>query len=242
MIWSYLLNCGLGLVFLITYLFCITSVDDALNDASGYPFIFVFSQSVSPAGVKGLTFIVVILIFAGTLGFNLSTSRQTWSFARDRGLPFSSWIAHVDPKLHLPVNSVTLTCGITIALSLINLGSDVAFNAIISLNLVSLMITYTISIGCVLYRRIYHPELLPACRWSLGKWGVPINAISVVYSMFAFFWSFWPNAQPVDLEGFNWASVMFVGVFIISTIYYFAIARKHFKGPVVLVEGYRREE
>jgi choline transport protein len=129
MIGAYLMNGSLGLVFLISYMFMVTDVDAALNDASGYPHIWVFGQTVGKGGVVALNTIPIVLIFAGTLTYNLSTSRQTWAFARDHGLPFSSWISTVNQRLQTPANSVTVTCLITIALSLINIGSDVAFNA-----------------------------------------------------------------------------------------------------------------
>lgn len=129
MIGAYIMNGSLGIVFLVTYMFMITDVQAALDDATGYPHIWVFSQTVSTGGVVALNTIPIVLIFAGTLTYNLSTSRQTWAFARDHGLPFSNWIGSVNKKLETPANSVTVTCLITIALSLINIGSDVAFNA-----------------------------------------------------------------------------------------------------------------
>ncbi|EOA83172.1 hypothetical protein ACJQWK_00061 [Exserohilum turcicum] len=241
MIGAYLMNGSLGIVFLISYMFMVTDVEAALGDASGYPHLWVFSQAVSPGGVVALNSIPTVLIFAGTLTFNLSTSRQTWAFARDHGLPFSNWIGHVNPKLQVPANSVTVTCIITIALSLINIGSDVAFNAIISLNVVALMITYMFSIGAVLYRRIKHPELLPACRWSLGKWGVPINLGGVLYSTHALFWCFWPETTSAAPQDFNWAVVMFGGVAVLCLIDYVIRGRKQYKGPVVLVDGFKGE-
>jgi amino acid transporter len=238
MVGSYILNGSLGLVFLISYLFAMTDLDAALNDPTGYPFLTVFAQAVSLPAVNGLTFIVTFLIFCGTLSYNLSTSRQTWAFARDQGLPFSNWIAYVHPKWKVPANSVAVTSGITIVLSFINIGSDVAFNAIISLNLVSLMITYTVSIGCVLHRRIYHPELLPPAKWSLGRAGVAVNTGALLYSSFCFFWCFWPNAVPVNRENFNWAVVMFIAVFFFCLVDWLLRAKNVFKGPVVLVEGW----
>jgi choline transport protein len=129
MIGAYLMNGSLGIVFLVSYMFMITDVTAALEDASGYPHIWVFSQSVGKGGVVALNTIPIVLIFAGTLTYNLSTSRQTWAFARDNGLPFSSWIGKVNKRLDTPANSVTVTCAITIGLSVINLGSDTAFNA-----------------------------------------------------------------------------------------------------------------
>jgi choline transport protein len=238
MVGAYLLNGGLGLVFLISFLFAITDLDAALADETGYPFLTVFASAVSTSGVNGLTSIVTILIFAGTLSYNLSTSRQTWAFARDQGLPFSNWIAHVHPGLQIPANAVGVTALLTIALSLINIGSDVAFNAIISLNVVSLMLTYCMSIGCVLYRRMRQPQLLPSARWSLGRFGVPVNALGLAYSTHAFFWCFWPNATPVTPTDFNWASVMFVAVLLFCVVDWFARARKVFTGPVVLTDGW----
>jgi choline transport protein len=129
MIGAYLMNGSLGIVFLVSYMFMITDVEAALEDSSGYAHIWVFAQAVSKGGVVALNAIPIVLIFAGTLTYNLSTSRQTWAFARDNGLPFSSWISKVNKKLETPANSVTVTCLITIALSLINIGSSAAFNA-----------------------------------------------------------------------------------------------------------------
>ena len=244
MLYSYTLNGALGLIFLVTYVFCIVDIAGALDDASngsGYPYMYTFTQAFSPAAFNVLSAIVVILIYAGTLSYNLSTSRQTWAFARDNGLPFSKWIAAVHPKLEVPINSVSVTCIFTILLSLINIGSDAAFNAIVSLNLVSLMITYMTSIGCVLYRRVYFPELLPKCRWSLGKWGVAINGFAFLYSTFTFFWCFWPQVTPTDILDFNWSVVMFVAIMIISAVDWFVRARKSYAGPVTLVEGYKNQ-
>ncbi|KAL5115358.1 hypothetical protein ACEQ8H_006734 [Pleosporales sp. CAS-2024a] len=239
MIGSYLVNGGLGIVFLISYMFMITDVEQALNDASGYPHIWVFSQTVGRGGVVALNTIPTVLIFAGTLTYNLSTSRQTWAFARDQGLPFSSWIGAVNQKLETPANAVTITCAITIALSLINIGSDTAFNAIISLNVVSLMLTYVVSIGAVLYRRIRHPDLLPRCQWSLGPYGVPVNLAGLTYSLWAFFWCFWPESTPIDLASFNWAVLMFIGTSLLAVMDYLLRGRRLYKGPVLLVQGYK---
>lgn len=238
---SYILNGILGLVFLVTYLFCITSIDDALNDPSTYPFIYVFRNAVSTGGVNALTIIILVLVIASNISFNASTSRQTFAFARDNGLPFSKWISHVHPTKQIPANAVALSCMITVLLSLINIGSPVAFNAIISLQVVALMLTYLISISCVLYRRLRHPELLPKARWSLGWWGIPVNVLSLAYSGFGFFWSFWPNTTPVDLESFNWSVVIFAGVTAMSLVMYWAQGRKVYDGPVTLVESDSRK-
>ena len=237
MFWSYVLNGVLGLVLLTTYLFCLPSVTDAIDDPSGFPFIYVFQKAVSTNGVNALTIMLLVLVIASNISFNASTSRQTFAFARDRGLPFADWIGRVHPTLHIPANAVALTCILTCILSLINIGSAAAFNAVISIQVAALMASYSISISCVLYRRVYHPELLPTARWSLGRWGVPINMFGVGYVTFAFFFSLWPNATPVDAVTFNWSIVIFAGVMVVTAITYFVSGRKVYDGPVTTVEG-----
>ena len=98
-----------------------------------------------------------------------------------------------------------------------------------------------VSIGCVLYRRVYHPELLPKAQWSLGRSGIIINAGAFLYSSFAFFWSFWPNGTPVTAPDFNWAVVMFFATFLIAIVDWVVRGRKHYDGPVVLSEGWHQE-
>lgn len=233
---SYVVNGLMGLILLISYLFCIPSIDDALGDATGYPFLYVFRSSMSTGAVNALTTVVLLLVISSNIDFGTSASRQAYAFARDNGLPFSSWISSVHPKLQVPTYAIGLTSVITIALSLINIGSSTAFNAIISLQLVSLMLTYAVSIGCVLIKRVLHPELLPKARWSLGRFGIVVNAGGLIYAVYAFFWCFWPVSTPVELKTFNWSVLIFVTVAVVSMVMYVFQGRHVYDGPVTLVQ------
>ena len=127
MLWSYILNGSMGFVMLITYCYCLTDVHAALNSKSGFPYIYVFQTGTgSTGGAVGLTSVILILGIAGATSFFASTSRQTFAFARDKGLPGYKWIGTVHPRLLIPLNAILVTYGFTIVLSLINLGSTIA--------------------------------------------------------------------------------------------------------------------
>lgn len=82
------LNGFLGFGMLLAVLFCLGDVDAALQTPTGYPFIEIFQQAVGTiGGATAMTTIVVALGICGTIGFLASSSRMTWAFARDRGLP-----------------------------------------------------------------------------------------------------------------------------------------------------------
>jgi amino acid transporter len=239
--WGYIGNGLLALVVLIAYLFSIPSVDDALNDATNFPFIYVFENCVSTAGVNALTVIILIPVIFSNILFNASTARQTYAFARDNGLPFGKWISKVDHKRKIPTNAIFLSCLISMLLSLINIGSATAFNAIISLNVAALMFTYAISMSCVIYSKMCHPERLPAKQWSLGRMSLPVNILGLLYVLFALFWSFWPAEPSVTLDTFNWSVVIFVAVFVVSLVMFVCHGRLCYFGPAVAVNRNLRD-
>ena len=159
-----------------------------------------------------------------------------FAFARDRGLPASKWVGQMNQKWSIPFNSVYATSFAVALLSLINLGSTLAFNIIVSLSLLGLLSTYMISIGCVLLKRI-KGEPLPHARWSLGRAGIAVNGFAFLYSAFVIVFSCFPAVIPVDLASANWAPVVWVGVMIVAVVVYFVYGKKHYTAPVEFVEG-----
>lgn len=84
------------------------------------------------------------------------------------------------------MNAIYVTGLFSFLLSLIYIGSEVAFYAITSLFTVALLQCYMFSIGSILWRRIYLPETVPECSFGLGRWGIPINATAVIWCAWSF--------------------------------------------------------
>jgi choline transport protein len=94
--WAASVNGSLGFVMVITFCFTLGSVFDILETPTGYPFIQVFYNATqSNAGTSVMTAILIVNITSACISTVATASRQTWSFARDQGLPFSSYIAYV---------------------------------------------------------------------------------------------------------------------------------------------------
>ena len=237
MISVYIINFCLIFPAILTVCYHIPVVSDALADPTLYPTIYVLRQSMSAGWMTAILVVIVLLLICSNIAYLAPVTRDMFAFARDGGLPFSDWISKVDQKRHIPTNAVIVTSVISICLGLIYLGSITAFYAITSLLTVALLQCYCLSIGCLLWRRIFHPETLPPAQFSMGKWGIPVNASAVVYAFWSFFWSFWPQTYPVTAPLFNWASVIFVGILIVAMIHYVFVARHRYSGPVALIEG-----
>ena len=126
-----------ALMFIMAITFCYTAGPDLgpiLGTKTGYPFIELFYVTTgSLAATNAMTAIIIILSFFTAVTIMAGSSRQLFAFARDGALPFSRWIAAVRPGFDVPVNSIIVIFIIAALLSLINIGSYLAFSIITSL-------------------------------------------------------------------------------------------------------------
>ncbi|KAF8855458.1 amino acid transporter [Acephala macrosclerotiorum] len=233
-IWAASVNGTLGFIMVISFCFTLGNVADILNSPTGYPFIQVFFNATnSNVGTSIMTSILIVNITSACISTVATVSRQTWSFARDRGLPFSDFISHVKPGWNIPLNAVLITFVITCLLSLINIGSTVAFNAIGSLAVSALLATYIISFSCLIFRRL--KGNLPSRRWTLGRFGLAINVGAVAFLLVVWIFIFFPVSTPVTASTMNWNVVMFCGTMIFAVVYYIFAGRHAYTPPVNLV-------
>ncbi|KAK0275608.1 hypothetical protein LTR35_010878 [Friedmanniomyces endolithicus] len=217
-----------------TFCFCFTT--DDLSSATGFAFMEIYRNATgSNIATLALTAILIILTFFSATNFVASASRQLYAFARDGGLPFSAQIAKVSTRLNVPVLACIIAFACVVLISLIALGSSVAFFAIISLQLIALFFTYVVAIGTLIYRRLRGPPL-PEHRWSLGRAGLAINVFAFLYGLFALAFIVLPSTPTVTGATMNWGPVMFAGVMILALVYYFAGGHKTYLGPVKLVK------
>ncbi|KAK5130535.1 hypothetical protein LTR08_001965 [Meristemomyces frigidus] len=237
--WSVVPNAIMAFTMGITFIFCLGDLNSVLESPTGQPFIQVFYNATGRyAGTTVMTIIFIIMLTSSCISEVATSSRQIWSFARDRGLPFSDWLARVSPGWNIPLRAVCVSLVVSSLLSLINIGSSTALNAINSLGGTSLLFSYFIAIGCLVWRRLYGAPLPPR-RWSLGRYGLAINIVALLFVTPILFFYVWPLTHPVTAANMNWSSMMFFAVLVIAGIYYWLKARHVYTGPVMLV---KREE
>ncbi|KAF2107377.1 amino acid/polyamine transporter I [Lophiotrema nucula] len=235
---SVVLNVTLVFTVIVTICFTLGDANEILESPTGYAFIQMFYNATqSYAGASVMVAIVIVMLAICAVSEAAASSRQIWSFARDAGLPGSKWLSRVSPRWNIPLPAIALSLVISALLSLINIGSSVALNAITSLGAVATLLSYYLTIGCLVHRRVKGPAL-PMRRWSLGRFGLAVNVGALVLLTPLIFFLTWPLTTPVTAEGMNWSSVMLAGVFIIATVYYVVKGRHEYAGPVVHI---RRE-
>ncbi|KAI4923358.1 hypothetical protein J4E85_008395 [Alternaria conjuncta] len=261
MLLSLVINGTLALGMLFAVLFSAHDITNLLNDqdATTAPFLRIFTQAVgSEAGATVMVAIIVLLEFCSAMGCLAAASRMTWSFARDRGLPFSRALSMIDKRSTIPVVSILVVTVFAALLALINIGNSAAFNGTISLVLEGFYLSYLLAIGLLLWRRVRgdldnpdssltifneaqvdeaYDRSLTWGPWRLkGAWGVANNVVAICYLTLIIFFSFWPSQPHPDLVNMNWAGVVTGAVAAFSVAYYLLFAKKSYTGPIVEVD------
>ncbi|KAF9887921.1 hypothetical protein FE257_009443 [Aspergillus nanangensis] len=202
-----------GAVFLMVLLFVAGDMDDVIKSSAGPLLQILLHATQNTAGGICLLMLPLVCMAFATLSVMTTSSRMIFALARDGGLPASRFFAHVHPKLGLPLNGLLLTAFVVVIFGCIYLGSNSAFNAIISASVVALDLSYAmpIAVNCLRGRKT-----LPDRPWKLPSvvgWIVDIVCFPY-YCIVAF-------AIIVIVSGFQW---------IVD-------GRKNFTGPRVETES-----
>jgi choline transport protein len=233
MIWSVVINGIAGFAYIVTILYCITDVDAVFESPTGFPIIAVFLQATHNTRAATAMMTAVILVFSMALfGCITSVSRLIWAFARDRGLPFSNVFSHITSWNKCPTNAVIAIFVSTSLLSLINIGSSTAFNALISLTTLGFYFSYAIPILMFALRRFDISNPIVFGPWTMGKLGLPVNILAIAFCVFLIIFLPFPSMLPVTGTNMNYASPVFIAVMLFALVNYLIRARKRFVGPI----------
>lgn len=231
---------GIGMVsgffFLSCLLFCVNDIDTVIESSSG-PLLQIFMDATNnKAGSTCLLIFPIVCMLFTTVSILATSSRMSYAFARDRGLPFSSLLATVHPTLDVPVNALLWTTAWVVIFGLIFLGSSSTFNAITAASVVALGVTYAIppAINCLRGRR-----MLPSTRaYKLSEpVGWVLNLVGIAWTLLTTVLFVFPPEIPVTSENMNYAIAAFGVMLIIAASTWIFDGRKNYTGPRLDVDG-----
>ncbi|KAL1734611.1 amino acid/polyamine transporter I [Schizophyllum commune] len=229
-VWSVPIGCLMGIAFTLPINFTLPDIGTLLEVPSGQPIAVMYTMIMgSQGGGFGMWFIIFGVGVFCSISINCAASRATWSFARDKALPFHATFALIDTRFHeLPLNAFLLCIAVQAALGLIFLGSSAAFNAFVGVEVMCLGASYAIP---VIVLSAGGRKGVADAPYALGRWGWAVNVMAVLWVALEMVLFSMPAALPVDKSTMNYASVVFVGFAVISGVWYMINGRYHYSGP-----------
>jgi urea carboxylase system permease len=198
---------------------------------------YVLTSQLSDTTAKVLLADVAIAVCVCTLAIQTAAMRMMFSMARDGALPFSAQLRRVSPRTGTPILPALVTGLLTIALLAINVRDASVFLDLTSVCIVMLYLAYLLVTVPLLVRRLRGwPGAAPPgeARFSLGRLGIPVNVLAVVYGLAMTINIAWPRESVYDLEGGHWYLRWFAVLFVLGTLVVgliaFAVQRRRVPG------------
>jgi urea carboxylase system permease len=190
-------------------------------------------------GTLGDIFLIdsAVAITVCALAVHTAGIRMMFSMARDNRLPLGSKIARVSGKSKTPIVPALVIGGVTILLLLINIGNQRVFFVLVSVGIILFYLAYLAVTGPLLLARMRGdwPRADHGPFFSLGKWGLAVNLIAVVYQVIAIVNLAWPRVAVYggDHWYFQAGGITFTLFFvIIGALYYLFVQRDKAAEPL----------
>ncbi|CAK9438589.1 uncharacterized protein LODBEIA_P28130 [Lodderomyces beijingensis] len=224
-------------VAVIVYMFCVTSPSDLTNPVGGQPFVQLIYDSLQ---IDALIIIAVVLLIISFVGssylYYCSTSRLVWSFANSNALPFRDQLGSIHSRFKSPVWALLFVTVVCLALGTIMFGSASILSAVLGSSIVCVNISYLIPFACILYKTKLASSPLERfdtkVYFTLGRLGMPLNAVSCVWICLIMVWLCFPLTYPVTTSNMNYACAVLGITFLLSAALWVVHGRRNYKHNV----------
>src|SRR5579863_4538711 len=230
----------IGGALLILAMMDVKSITDKNIGVLGLPYIV--KQALG--STTGNVFLVdsAIAITVCTLAVETACIRLLFAMARDGRLPFGNAIARVSGRRKVPIVPALVTGFITLGILAINIANQSAFVALTGVAIIMFYLCYLGITGPMLLRRLRGtwPKPDHGPYFSLGRFGLLVNVLAVIYGAVVAFNIAWPRAAVYGSAWyFKFAPYEFIGATVVlGAIWYFTVyARK----PIEVIEAHRAD-
>jgi urea carboxylase system permease len=225
----------IGGLLIIFALMVVKNIHDPKIGALGLPYII--KQSLG--NTTGNVFLIdaALAITVCTLAVMTACIRMLFSMARDGRLPFGDAIARVSGRRRVPIVPAVLVGILALLLLVVNIANQSAFVALTSVAIIMFYLPYLAVTGSMLYRRLRGewPRADHGPYFSLGRWGLIVNVIAVVYGAIVAFQIAWPRAVVYGTAWyFRFGAYEFIGGSALIGLAYYMIVQRHKGGDAIL--------
>lgn len=210
--------------------------DPKIGESSGGLQYIVEQVMWGPLG-KIFLVCIVIAVTVCSLAVHTAAIRLTFAMARDNALPFGEKLARVNPKTQTPIIPAIVIGVIAVLILVINIGQPKIFTVLTSIAIIMIYLAYLMVTGPLLKKRIqgqWPPADLKAGGYfTMGKWGMVVNIVAVVWGVGMALNLAWPRAA-VYGEGwyYSWGAFIYIGVILGAGLLWYGLKGRNHIGTL----------
>ncbi|MEW2410719.1 APC family permease [Streptomyces griseoviridis] len=222
-----------GLVLLLA-LMSVSSLKGDKLSTGGLQYVVL--NVLGPTAGKAMLWCVLIAVTVCALAVHTAAIRLAFAMARDNNLPGSSLLARVSPRFRTPVLPAVLIGVLALAILVVNIRQPQIFTVVTSIGIVMIYLAYLGVTAPMLVTRL-RGRWQPAGdgKFSLGRWGLPVNVVAVVWGLAMTVNLIWPRAAVYNAAApfhwyLRWGAVLFVTVIAGGGYAYYWLVQRHRTG------------
>jgi amino acid transporter len=167
--------------------------------------------------------------------------------ARDNNLPFSVALANVSRTSRTPILPALVSGALALLILVVYVNAPKLIVSIGSMAIVWANLAYLLVTVPLLVRRVrgWPPPNDRTGTFSLGRWGLPVNGLAVVWGVLTVLNVGWPRTEVYGEEWFEqYAAILFTGGLLVMGGGYYALVQRHKTGvlPEHRCEGETKAE
>ncbi|NQX05189.1 amino acid permease [Rathayibacter sp. VKM Ac-2856] len=218
-----------GLIILFGLLAAPDLADPALGSPSGGLQLVVLQVLGGPLGSVFLGCIVVAITVCA-LAVHTAGIRLVFAMARDNALPGSALLARVDPRRRTPVAPAVLIGVLAVLILVVNIGTPEIFTAVTSVAVILIYLAYLLVTVPLLVRRLrgrWPTADAPAGYFSLGRLGLPVNVVAVLWGAAMTVNLAWPRTEVYGDGPLRWIALIVVAAVVTTGLLWFRLHGRH---------------
>ncbi|WP_415938819.1 APC family permease [Streptomyces sp. 039-1] len=222
-----------GLVLLLA-LMSVSSLNGGKLSTDGLQFVVL--DVLGPTAGKAMLWCVLIAVTVCALAVHTAAIRLAFAMSRDNNLPASSLMARVSPRFRTPVLPAVVIGILAVAILVVNIRQPQIFTVVTSIGIIMIYLAYLGVTAPMLVARL-RGRWQPAGegRFSLGRWGLPVNLVAVVWGTAMTVNLIWPRAEVYNAAApfhwyLRWGAVLFVAVIAGGGFAYYWFVQRHRTG------------
>ncbi|NUK77875.1 amino acid permease [Streptomyces lunaelactis] len=178
---------------------------------------------------------VVIAITVCVLAVQAAGIRLMFAMARDNNLPAGSVLAKVSPRFKTPVVPSVVIGVVGVVILVININQPQIFSVITSIAVIMIYLAYLLVTLPMLVQRLRGKWQPAEGKFSLGRWGLPVNITAVLWGAAMSLNLAWPRAEVYNATGtqhwyLRWGAFVFIGVVAVGGFAYYWFVQRHRTG------------
>jgi urea carboxylase system permease len=166
-----------------------------------------------------------VAVFICTLAVHATASRILFAMARDRAIPFAPLLSRVHPEHKTPHTAAVVVGVLSGAMLLFNMNFEQLMTALVCVSIVWTNIAYLLTTGSLLVSRLRGG--VPTQESYLGRWGLPINALAVVWGVVLIVNIGWPRERLYGPEWYErYGALLYSGVLLVAGAVVYRVVRR----------------